>query len=281
MFSRIKILVGISGLVVVVLGLALFTQSSYLDIDEFKVEGNSKTPSQDIIAISGLKVGDQLFPINLSAASKSVRRLPWVKEANISRGLDGLISFKVTERQARVVAFSRQGFALLDVEGRVLEILGSEGSCESHASQSNEIICIANLIVPSEPGNQIRERNLPLIQIAEQLHTINKCLRDITVAGCPEGETTSLYFFVRQIVLHSIGEVGVSLQLRGGGWVFLGDPNTNLELEGKLRNLFNLLTKEDSCVGENFCASRDLCGDAVLDLAVKKDGAVLTKDKSC
>lgn len=268
---RIKVIIGISILSLLVLSFILILQSSLFDVEEFRVEGNENTPAEAIIVSSGIKKGDKLFPLDVDAASRSIERLPWVDTASVSTKWGGQVKFTITEREPVAVAFSRQGYVLLDATGRVLQIVGRSETCENYAQQYSGVICLANYIAPFIPGEHIHERDLPYLDIANHLHTLEKCLQPETAAGCPEGASTNLFSFVRQIIFNISDGRAASLQLRGGGWVLLGDPSNRLEV--KLRGAFDVLTTDSA-------AMRELCGNATLNLKVPTR-AVLTTDPDC
>lgn len=265
---RINIIIGIGVFLAILVAAFFFSQSALLDIDELKVKGNLNTPAEHIIAISGLELGNKLFPLDSDAAERSIRRLPWVKTVEVQRAWSGSVTFKVVERKPVAVAFSRHGYVLLDREGRVLEILGSEGTCESNAELFPDVLCIANLIVPNEAGSYVREVNRAIIDAAYQVQILEKCLVSENT-GCPEASVSRFTSFVRQIVVHVIGEFEISLQLNGGGWILLGDPAEML-----VSKAFDAITLNDESI------ARDLCGDATLD--VRPEGrAVLTPGINC
>lgn len=273
---RLKIIIATGILAVLGVSTILIFQSSLLNIDKFTVEGNRHTPSEHVIAISGLRKGDKLFPLNFGAAENSIERLPWVKNASIGRAINGTITFSIEERTPRAVAFSRQGYVLLDGEGRVLEIIGANENCiqysVQYSTELSEITCIANLIVPSAPGSYIRKSNLPFVDAATLIHSIKKCLQPETAVGCPENSTARLNSYVRQIVMNQTGERAISIQLKGGGWLLLGNPAENLE--GKLERAFQILTGDSDSI-------RALCGNAFLDLSSNTNSIPLTPDVTC
>ncbi len=234
-----------------VVGAILFWQSSLLDIDKFEAEGNPNTPLEHIVSISGLGRGDQLYALDLGAASKSVRRLPWVKDVSIKRDWGGTLTFQITERQPAAVAFSNRGYVLLDEEGRILELLGTELDCLGYAAGIPTAHCVANMNVPSAAGATVSEQDAAVVAVSG---VINRFAL---------GES------VHQVARHT-DIYAVSIRLAAGGWIYLGNPMERLE--DKLVEAIRILNSEQ--------LPNRFCGNAVLDMSVE-GRAALTPDSRC
>lgn len=105
------------------LGYAL-VNSALLDVDEVLVEGNVRTPSAEVVAASGLELGDPLAMLDVDGASAAIGRLPWVASARVDRSITGTVRIEVAERQpvATLPVDPAQGggWVLVDREGRQL-----------------------------------------------------------------------------------------------------------------------------------------------------------------
>lgn len=106
-------------LVLIVLGVA---HTPVADVDEIAVEGQVNTLEDEIVAASGLLVGQPLLTMDEGGAERRVGELPWVATADVVRSWTGTVRIVVTERvPAAVVLMGQEGEpALVDETGRVL-----------------------------------------------------------------------------------------------------------------------------------------------------------------
>ncbi len=262
---RLRIMGALAVLIVLAVLAVLFWQSALLDIDKFKAEGNEHTPTEHIIAISGLRKGDQLLSLDLGAAEKSVERLPWVGTADIKRGWNGTITFRIEERQAVAVTFSRFGYALLDQEGRILENLGVGNDCKGFAQQNGSLLCLANLVISGRPGDTIPNRTISIANTASLLMAKK-------IPSADGGEESTFAAKISQIVIKQ-SDFSVYLELEAGGWIYLGD--TSLRLEEKLDGALNILESS-----QLIDSGIRLCGNTILDVSIQNQ-ATLNPDRNC
>jgi cell division protein FtsQ len=117
---RLQRLVDLGLLVAVGLGFLGALRSPLLDVDRLEVRGNQRTSRDDIVAAAGIGRGDQLIDVDLRAAGEAVSDLPWVRRAELHRGIDGAIAVEVTERTAIAVLGAGADAVLVDAEGRAL-----------------------------------------------------------------------------------------------------------------------------------------------------------------
>ncbi len=115
---RLLVVLAVVGLVV---GAWLVTRSALLDVDSTKVTGSVHQSDDDVLAASGVRVGDQLVDVDEGSVARRVEALPWVDTAKVSVGLDGVVTIAVTERTPVAVVAGADGARfLVDVAGRNL-----------------------------------------------------------------------------------------------------------------------------------------------------------------
>ena len=117
---RLQRLVDLGLLLVVVAGFAGALRSPLLDVDRVQVQGVDRTPEGSVLSAAGIERGQQLMDLDLRAAAARVAALPWVAQAEVARGLDGLVTVEVVERQPVATVGSGAGAVLVDAEGRAL-----------------------------------------------------------------------------------------------------------------------------------------------------------------
>ena len=99
-----------------------FTQSSFLDVDELKVLGVSRTEISTVLETSGLSKGDPLLGLELAEARSRIVDLPWVASVRSERSWSGGVTLSISERVAAAAIAVPGAWATVDVEGRVLEL---------------------------------------------------------------------------------------------------------------------------------------------------------------
>lgn len=98
--SRLGILFKLLCLAALVAALT-FGATVFFQVETLAVTGNSRYTQDEIIAASGVQVGDNLFRMNKKQISQQIlRQLPYVESVSILRGLPSTITFQVTEWDA-------------------------------------------------------------------------------------------------------------------------------------------------------------------------------------
>lgn len=110
------------GAAAVAVALAGLTQTALLDVDRVEVRGAAHSDQAAVLAAAGIDRGDALVGLDLGAAERAVARLPWVAEADVGRSLAGEITIEIVERTPAAAFTQVDGVALVDANGRVLEV---------------------------------------------------------------------------------------------------------------------------------------------------------------
>ena len=158
--SRRRLRVWITlGIVAVLLAIGFWiTQSPLLDVDEVEVIGAQRTGTDKVLEVAGVDPGVPLLGLDLSGPRKSVAALPWVDQVRASRTWGGKVTFDVTERSAVAQIPVGGQWAVIDLQGRVLQI----------NSTSWELPVVLFGPVP-EPGDWLAGAALPLLKVSEAL----------------------------------------------------------------------------------------------------------------
>lgn len=97
-----------------------FTRSSLFDVSNVYVEGADSVSASEVLELSGIKAGENIFSFKASAAEKAIKTIPMVKNASVVRVYPSNVKIIITERTA-VMAFSvNNRYYALDDEGMVL-----------------------------------------------------------------------------------------------------------------------------------------------------------------
>jgi cell division protein FtsQ len=101
-------------------GLRWAQASPAFRVERLSVEGVKRAREAEVVKLSGLTLGVNLFAFDAGRAARAVEQHPWVRRARVTRLFPRTIEIRVEEREpAAVVALGRLYFA--DSEGAVFK----------------------------------------------------------------------------------------------------------------------------------------------------------------
>lgn len=116
-FIKWTILLGI------IIGVLVFLCTSNLfNICEIETVGNEQITQEQIIGLSPIKLGDNIFLCNQIKTKRILSSNPYVEEVKITRKLPDKIQIQITEKQKAYLIQLDTGYAYIDNQGYVLEI---------------------------------------------------------------------------------------------------------------------------------------------------------------
>lgn len=86
-------------LLVMFLSVYLFLHSSIFNVSQIEVAGNNKVSKEEIIALSGLSPGINIFGFNEKICAQAIKTHPMIKSVDIERKLTRKVVINITERQ--------------------------------------------------------------------------------------------------------------------------------------------------------------------------------------
>lgn len=115
---------------IVVLMLVAYVLYSYvLVVNTVTVTGTARYDHAEIVAVSGIAVGDKLFSpsINEEEISRAiVKYFPYVKSVNVKKVIPNTVTLELFEEEAVFVSEIHGQYALISAELRVLELAETE-----------------------------------------------------------------------------------------------------------------------------------------------------------
>tara|TARA_B100000953_G_scaffold280765_1_gene257771 strand:+ start:242 stop:970 length:729 start_codon:yes stop_codon:yes gene_type:complete len=210
--GRRRLRVLLLGIAITSLGIGgyFLSKSSLFDVDEILVDGISGTLEEEVLNAADIAKGKPLLEVNTSTSAERVERIPWIKEARISRSFSGTVTIRVSVRDA-VAAFQYEnGWIIVDIDGRVLEKV---------ETLPYSLLPIEGEIEDLSEGEWVSEQVIPSIEVAA---TISSELR---------GDVSSIK-----------GDGQIELLLFGGGKVLFGDTT---DIEGKALAAATILSQVD------------------------------------
>lgn len=119
---RLKIIKWTSLLILIIGAITLFLLSDLFNIKQIKVLNNNKILSDEIIALSEIKLNENMFKFLGFKAEEQIRQNPYIEEVKIHRKLDGTIEINVKERVTTyMLALEDEQFAYINNQGYILE----------------------------------------------------------------------------------------------------------------------------------------------------------------
>lgn len=107
---------------VTLLTLVILSLTVFFKIDGITVENNGTYPSGDIIAASGVEIGDNLFALNSSKIQQRITKsLPFIKTVDLKRKLPSKLSLVITETIEEICYYKDGIYYTADKEGKILK----------------------------------------------------------------------------------------------------------------------------------------------------------------
>jgi cell division protein FtsQ len=94
-----------------------FLHSSLFLIRQVNVTGNQTVPQKDIIDLSGIKIGSNLFDFNAQNSSKAIEIIPRIRSVQIQRHLPNSVVINVTERKPWALIVTNGKSYVIDDQG--------------------------------------------------------------------------------------------------------------------------------------------------------------------
>lgn len=118
-----KILAGrIAGLCVlaVIVGLCVCLFTPIFGVSEIYVEGNSAITAEEIVQVSGIKNGQNIFRINTKRIEENLEKMVYVDDAEIVRKFPARIKIALKESTNDIIIDTPTEFVVTTVDGKVL-----------------------------------------------------------------------------------------------------------------------------------------------------------------
>lgn len=96
-------------------------KSTYFNIKSFKVENNRNVPKDEVIKLSKLSPGNNIFYANVKTIEENILFNPYIASVDIKRKLPDTLIFTVKERDAAYYALKDKSFLVIDKSGVLLQ----------------------------------------------------------------------------------------------------------------------------------------------------------------
>lgn len=159
-FIKWTILIGI------IIGiLAFLCTSGLFDICKIEIIGNAQVTQEEILELSKIKMGNNIFLCNKIQTQSNLETHPYIQQTKIIRKLPDKIQIEITEKQKAYQIQVEEGYAYIDSQGYVLE--KSSIKIDKPILQGN-VTTVENII----PGNRLNQEDL------ERLNDVLKIIKN-------------------------------------------------------------------------------------------------------
>lgn len=153
-------------LVALAVGLYYFLSSEFFDIQKVSVDNISHYTEEQVVKLSKIKTGANLFKTSLGDAEKRLLKDPYMKDVELKRKLPGTVAITVTERVEYAAVPYGSEYILIDQETIVL----------GRTQSAPELPILMGMTVKSmEPGkgleveqSNVLEETLKLLSVMEK-----------------------------------------------------------------------------------------------------------------
>lgn len=151
----------IKGMVIttILIGLTLaLLLSPMFKLSKIEVNGNTKISNNEIIILSEIEEGDNIFLINNNSVINKIKQNPYIESVKVEKQLPDKIVLQIEERQATYALKYEEEYVYINNQGYILEIAESPNNLPQILSYktSQEDIKV---------GNRLSDEDLELLEI--------------------------------------------------------------------------------------------------------------------
>ncbi|MBS4535409.1 FtsQ-type POTRA domain-containing protein [Clostridium sp. D2Q-14] len=106
-----------------ILSILLLTQTTFFNVENIEIKGNSIVKKDEILMASGINEGENIFRISIKKTESSLLKHPYIKEVKINRRFPNKIIIDLVERKDTLAYEINDTYIIMDSEGYVVNIL--------------------------------------------------------------------------------------------------------------------------------------------------------------
>ncbi|OHB33877.1 MAG: hypothetical protein A2X84_10890 [Desulfuromonadaceae bacterium GWC2_58_13] len=129
----LRTLVCLVSLVLIVGGGGLLAQllfdSTYFKVDTVRVENQARVSEQEIVALSDVTVGNNIFELDLERIGRKIEENPWIFSARVQRLFPRTVVIRVEERSPMAV-INLDYLYYVDGRGEIFKVLEAQDSLD-------------------------------------------------------------------------------------------------------------------------------------------------------
>ena len=109
-------------IILLAMAIALFMMSSIFNIKEIIVINNSKIPSEEIINLSTLSTGVNMFKTTKGTIKNGIKENAYVENVTVKRNINGTVTLDIKERIPTYMLEFANAYVYINNQGYILEI---------------------------------------------------------------------------------------------------------------------------------------------------------------
>ena len=118
-FKKIKIFLI---LILLIIAIIFVLSSSLFNIKSINVLNNNILSNEDIISLSNINIGQNIFKINKNASIDHLKENAYIEEVNISRKLPNTLEINIKERKRKYMLQFADSYVYINNQGYMLEL---------------------------------------------------------------------------------------------------------------------------------------------------------------
>ena len=112
--------------VLICIGIYHVTHLDCFTVNGIIVAGNREIPDEEILKLSELEVGENIFDMHPFFAERRIKENLYVEDVDVRRAFPDKIEIVVTEQRGKAQFVMGKKYVVTDNDGRILEIAGEE-----------------------------------------------------------------------------------------------------------------------------------------------------------
>lgn len=141
-------------LIICLIGASIyFLLSPLFNICEINVQGNNKITQNQIISLSGIQLGDNIYKTNKKEVINKIKQNSYIENVEIKRKLPNKIEINILERSATYMLEFSNSYVYINNQGYILEI-------SAEKINSPIIIGFSTEAEKIQPGNRLANDDL-------------------------------------------------------------------------------------------------------------------------
>jgi len=108
-------------IIIISIFIVLLLKLPYFNINKISVIGNNNITSKEIIELSDICIGNNIFYVNSKKSEKNLLKNPYILSAKVEKKLPNKIVLNITERKAKLYVLNEGYYYIVDENSIVLE----------------------------------------------------------------------------------------------------------------------------------------------------------------
>lgn len=161
--KRNMLLYDIIFIVLIVGTLAILSVTVLFNISEITINGNEKYTDDQVIAASGVNIGDNLIRLDIGSAENGIlQNLIYVDDVNVSRSFPNRLTVDITTAVPMAAIYTNASYYVISYNNKLLDIAKS-------APQNTPTVDGIVLSASNEVGKQIIKDEIGKLDITEEI----------------------------------------------------------------------------------------------------------------